>query len=185
MRKVNLKTFVPKNIFVLFVMCIIVSAFGQVGGDYILTWSTIDGGGGVSSGGTYELEGTIGPPVEPTEAQQRPLGDEQQQRQQQGAFLAEQPGQCEERTRHNPGETAALPVHQPLPADQVAQHAEQHRQRREDRHPLHAQQHRREIERVQQPERRREPGPPAGAVGCIGTSLDVQKQAREPACHQI
>ena len=30
--------------------------------DYELTWSTIDGGGGVSSGGPYTLTGTIGQP---------------------------------------------------------------------------------------------------------------------------
>jgi len=29
---------------------------------YILIWNTIDGGGGLSSGGTYQLEGTIGQP---------------------------------------------------------------------------------------------------------------------------
>jgi hypothetical protein len=39
--------------------------FGQwvpvvVGGPYVLEWTTIDGGGGVSSGGTYTLTGTIG-----------------------------------------------------------------------------------------------------------------------------
>jgi hypothetical protein len=30
--------------------------------DYELTWHTIDGGGGVSSGGTYTLTGSIGQP---------------------------------------------------------------------------------------------------------------------------
>jgi hypothetical protein len=34
----------------------------QTGGDYELTWSTIDGGGGISSGGPYELLVTIGQP---------------------------------------------------------------------------------------------------------------------------
>jgi hypothetical protein len=35
----------------------------QSGGTYDLTWSTIDGGGGMfSTGGTYELSGTIGQP---------------------------------------------------------------------------------------------------------------------------
>jgi len=38
------------------------TAFGQSGGDYILNWSTIDGGGGQSSGGQYALTGTIGQP---------------------------------------------------------------------------------------------------------------------------
>ncbi len=31
-------------------------------GDYDLTWRTIDGGGGVSSGGAYIVRGTIGQP---------------------------------------------------------------------------------------------------------------------------
>lgn len=34
----------------------------QSGGDYDLSWRTIDGGGGTSSGGTYTLMGTIGQP---------------------------------------------------------------------------------------------------------------------------
>ena len=42
-------------------MLISVSALGQSGGDYILVWSTIDGGG-QSSGGQYVLTGTIGQP---------------------------------------------------------------------------------------------------------------------------
>lgn len=32
------------------------------GSDYDLTWHTIDGGGGVSSGGSFQLVGTIGQP---------------------------------------------------------------------------------------------------------------------------
>jgi hypothetical protein len=35
-------------------------ALAQSDGDYDLTWSTIDGGGGASSGGEYTLRGTIG-----------------------------------------------------------------------------------------------------------------------------
>ncbi len=34
----------------------------QSGGSYVLEWSTIDGGGGQSSGGSYSLTGTIGQP---------------------------------------------------------------------------------------------------------------------------
>ena len=34
----------------------------QIGGNYTLEWSTIDGGGGQSSGGPYVLTGTIGQP---------------------------------------------------------------------------------------------------------------------------
>jgi len=39
-----------------------IPASGQTGEDYVLTWSTIDGGGGESSGGPYVLTGTIGQP---------------------------------------------------------------------------------------------------------------------------
>lgn len=34
----------------------------QAGGQYDLTWNTIDGGGGQSTGGLYALDGTIGQP---------------------------------------------------------------------------------------------------------------------------
>ncbi len=37
-------------------------ALAQTGGPYVLEWSTIDGGGGTSSGGTYTVMGTIGQP---------------------------------------------------------------------------------------------------------------------------
>jgi hypothetical protein len=36
------------------------TAFAQTGGGYDLTWNTIDGGGGPSSGGAYALDGTFG-----------------------------------------------------------------------------------------------------------------------------
>lgn len=54
----------PKSIVSLLAiwMLISVSALGQSSGDYILTWSTIDGGGGQSSGGPYTITGTIGQP---------------------------------------------------------------------------------------------------------------------------
>ena len=40
-----------------------VPVLAQSGGDYDLSWSTIDGGGGMfSSGGEYSLGGTIGQP---------------------------------------------------------------------------------------------------------------------------
>jgi len=34
----------------------------QSGGSYDLSWSTIDGGGGTSTGGVYSVSGTIGQP---------------------------------------------------------------------------------------------------------------------------
>ena len=40
----------------------ITSASAQTGGQYVLDWSTIDGGGGTSRGGSYVLTGTIGQP---------------------------------------------------------------------------------------------------------------------------
>jgi hypothetical protein len=39
-----------------------VSVLAMSGGDYEISWSTIDGGGGQSSGGTYIIRGTIGQP---------------------------------------------------------------------------------------------------------------------------
>jgi hypothetical protein len=39
-----------------------IPAIAQSGGGYDLSWSTVDGGGGTSTGGNYELSGTIGQP---------------------------------------------------------------------------------------------------------------------------
>ena len=44
---------------ILLIMCILLFSL-PVFGDYEIRWSTIDGGGGTSSGGTYTLTGTIG-----------------------------------------------------------------------------------------------------------------------------
>ena len=44
------------------ILTIVSVGFGQSGGDYDLTWSTIDGGGGTSSDGNFTLNGTIGQP---------------------------------------------------------------------------------------------------------------------------
>ena len=38
------------------------NASAQSGGPYDLSWFTVDGGGGTSSGGSYTLSGTIGQP---------------------------------------------------------------------------------------------------------------------------
>lgn len=38
------------------------TALAQSGGGYDLSWNTIDGGGGTSTGGAYTLSGTIGQP---------------------------------------------------------------------------------------------------------------------------
>jgi hypothetical protein len=43
------------------VFCLVASvAMAQSGGPYEMVWRTMDGGGGVSSGGEYIVEGTIG-----------------------------------------------------------------------------------------------------------------------------
>jgi predicted amidohydrolase YtcJ len=52
-----------KVLFVLVALFLLTSAaFAQSGGLYDLTWSSVDGGGGVSTGGTYTLGGIIGQP---------------------------------------------------------------------------------------------------------------------------
>ena len=44
-------------------ICVFIIVSASVGfGDYKIVWSTIDGGGGRSSGGQYVLTGTIGQP---------------------------------------------------------------------------------------------------------------------------
>ena len=64
MRPINPKAFVRKSVVPLLVICLLVAlpTFAQTGGQYELSWSTIDGGGGQSSGGPYVLTGTIGQP---------------------------------------------------------------------------------------------------------------------------
>lgn len=47
-------------IFVLSVSLLVLASAGFC--DYRIVWSTIDGGGATSSGGTYQLTGTIGQP---------------------------------------------------------------------------------------------------------------------------
>ena len=49
-----------KQLIALVILVTVSSASAQSGGDYDLSWNTIDGGGGTSSGGKYELSGTIG-----------------------------------------------------------------------------------------------------------------------------
>lgn len=36
------------------------TALAQTGGGFDLAWSSVDGGGGVASGGSYTLNGTVG-----------------------------------------------------------------------------------------------------------------------------
>ena len=51
-----------RKVVVLVCLLLFSPALGQSGGPYILEWSTIDGGGGTSSGGRYIVSGTIGQP---------------------------------------------------------------------------------------------------------------------------
>lgn len=65
MELTNLKTSAAKGAIILPVVCLLIlsiPALSQTGGRYNLSWNTIDGGGGVSSGGQYILRGTIGQP---------------------------------------------------------------------------------------------------------------------------
>ncbi len=43
-------------------LCCGTVAFAQSGGGFDLSWSSIDGGGGTSTGGVYSVSGTIGQP---------------------------------------------------------------------------------------------------------------------------
>ena len=54
----------PVNKQIVFSMLLLALSLGyaQSGGDYDLSWYTIDGGGGVSSGGGYTVRGTVGQP---------------------------------------------------------------------------------------------------------------------------
>ena len=64
MKMFSLKSLLQKAMITFLVMCLLLStsALGETGRQYNLTWSTIDGGGGTSSGGQYVLVGTIGQP---------------------------------------------------------------------------------------------------------------------------
>jgi len=45
---------------ILYLLTIILITVSMVGADYSISWYTIDGGGGTSSGGPYQISGTIG-----------------------------------------------------------------------------------------------------------------------------
>ena len=53
-----------KDVITLLSVCLLMifPVWGETSGDYYLSWSTIDGGGGISSGGDFMLKGTIGQP---------------------------------------------------------------------------------------------------------------------------
>ena len=56
MKKKTISTIARSTIGIILLTMFVVSA---VSGEYDLSWHTIDGGGGMSSGGTYTLTGTI------------------------------------------------------------------------------------------------------------------------------
>ena len=64
MEQISTKTLDYKSVITLLVISLLITitVSGQTGGQYDLSWSTIDGGGGMSSGGPYVLTGTIGQP---------------------------------------------------------------------------------------------------------------------------
>jgi len=64
MRLISVNTIGGNGVIILLAVSLLTTlpASGQAGGRYILDWSTIDGGGETSSGGSYTLTGTIGQP---------------------------------------------------------------------------------------------------------------------------
>jgi len=56
------KTALFMSLIVLMAVLVTSFAVAQSGGTFDLSWSTIDGGGGVSGGGDFALGGTIGQP---------------------------------------------------------------------------------------------------------------------------
>jgi hypothetical protein len=62
MKKVALGALAALFLLLLVSIAVAGRAKASSGGDYELSWWTIDGGGGSSSGGSYALSGTIGQP---------------------------------------------------------------------------------------------------------------------------
>jgi hypothetical protein len=60
MRK--LYTWITLTLTLLVVLILTMTVMAQTGSDYDLSWWTVDGGGGTSSGGLFSLSGTSGKP---------------------------------------------------------------------------------------------------------------------------
>ncbi len=61
MRSMNARAFSRRRAVALLAACLLMTvAAGQARGELVLTWSSIDGGGGMSSGGPYLVTATIG-----------------------------------------------------------------------------------------------------------------------------
>jgi len=58
----NRKTKASKHRLAVWIVLFVMSVASAASGQYELSWYTIDGGGGQSSGGAYTLTGTIGQP---------------------------------------------------------------------------------------------------------------------------
>jgi hypothetical protein len=62
-KKTNYNLFIPKALTAFAVLCLLVAnPVWANNNSYDLSWSSIDGGGGISSGGQYTVIGTIGQP---------------------------------------------------------------------------------------------------------------------------
>ncbi len=57
-----MKKWIVATMFVILLGMLVVTAFASSGGNYELSWWTVDGGGGTSAGGDYAISGTIGQP---------------------------------------------------------------------------------------------------------------------------
>ena len=51
---------IPLGLILLLVVGMVGTALASSGGDYVLDWYSVDGGGGTSAGGNHSLSGTIG-----------------------------------------------------------------------------------------------------------------------------
>jgi hypothetical protein len=58
----NMRKTILVGLGLLMMISLTIVASASSGGDYVLDWYTIDGGGGTSSGGDYSVSGTIGQP---------------------------------------------------------------------------------------------------------------------------
>ena len=61
-KQITRSPWLVRSITILALLLFASPALAQSGGDYDLSWNTIDGGGGTSAGGDFVLSGTIGQP---------------------------------------------------------------------------------------------------------------------------
>jgi hypothetical protein len=58
----NMRKTILVGLGLLMMISLTILASASSGGDYVLDWFTIDGGGGTGTGGDYAISGTIGQP---------------------------------------------------------------------------------------------------------------------------